>query len=212
MGDVAGSGGYYIAAPADKIVAQPATLTGSIGVIAGKLVFGGLLAKLGGNSDSIQIGANAGIFSLFQSFSPGERERLEAVLDDIYNTFKRRVGDGRKLDPVAVEAVAKGRVWSGADAKARGLVDTLGGFKTALGLAKEAAGFPADQDVTLKLYPAPKNNIDRLIARVMGGGTSDEESSILPARLIATLRANAQFMKLLLDPPGALMMQPFVVR
>ncbi|MGH7034070.1 MAG: signal peptide peptidase SppA, partial [Stellaceae bacterium] len=155
MGDVAGSGGYYIAAPATKIVAEPATLTGSIGVVAGKIAFGGLLKKLGGNSDSVQIGANSGMFSLMQDFTPSERERLNAVLDSIYATFKERVAAGRKLDAGAVEAVAKGRVWSGADAKARGLVDALGGFETALALAKEAAGIAANEDVTLKLYPPP---------------------------------------------------------
>jgi len=212
MGDVAGSGGYYIAAPADKIVAEPATLTGSIGVIAGKLVFGGLLKKLGGNSDFVQIGANAGIFSLYQGFSPSERERLDAVLDDIYGTFKKRVGDGRKLDADAVEAIAKGRVWSGADAQARKLVDTLGGFATALGLAKDAAGIPATQDVTLKLYPAPRSAIDRLLSRLEGGDDVGDEDSLLPTRLSALLREKLPALDALLEPTGVLVMPPLTVQ
>jgi protease-4 len=211
MGDVAGSGGYYVAAPADKIVAEPATLTGSIGVVAGKLVFGGLMKKLGGSWDSIQIGANASVFSFLEDFTPAEHERLEAVLDSIYGTFKSRVAEGRKLDAAAVEAVAKGRVWSGEDASTRGLVDTLGGFKTALDLAKQAAGVPADQDVTLKPYPAPKSSTDLLLARLRGGGGDDDES-ILPSRMIAFLRASAQRLGLVLAPPGALTMRPFDVR
>jgi len=211
MGDVAGSGGYYVAAPADKIVAEPATLTGSIGVVAGKLVFGGLLKKLGGNWDSVQIGANASIFSLMEDFSPSERERLEAVLDSIYGTFKSRVAEGRKLDDAAVEAVAKGRVWSGADASTRGLVDALGGFRTALDLAKQAAGVPAEQDVTLKPYPTPKTAGELLLARLRGGSDEDDESR-LPARMIAFLRVSAERLGLALAPPGALTMRPLEVR
>jgi protease-4 len=212
MGDVAGSGGYYIAAPADKIVAEPGTLTGSIGVIAGKLAFGEALKKFGGNWDSIQIGANAGMFSAMQPFTQGERARLEAVLDDIYGTFKKRVGDGRKLDAAAVEAVAKGRVWSGEDAKVRNLVDVLGGMSTALDLAKQAAGIEANQDVTLKLYPAPKSPYDVLVSRLTGGGNSSEDDAILPTQLLATLRLEAQRLALLLAPPGALVMKPLVVK
>ena len=214
MGDVAGSGGYYIAAPADKIIAEPATLTGSIGVIAGKLVFGDLLKKLGGNADAVQIGANAGIFSLTQPFSPSERERLEAVLDEIYGTFKSRVGEGRKLDAAAVEAIAKGRVWSGADAQAHRLVDTLGGFRTALDAAKEAAGIAADQDVNLKLYPPPKNNLDLLLGRVMGGGANnnDDDETRLAAQLMIAMRAKAPNWEALFQSPGLLLMPPFSLR
>jgi len=211
MGDVAGSGGYYIAAPANKIVAEPATLTGSIGVVAGKLAFGGLLKKLGGNSDSVQIGANAGMFSLMQDFAPSERERLTAVLDNIYATFKDRVAEGRKLDASAVEAVAKGRVWSGEDAKARGLVDALGGFRTALALAKQAAGIAEGENVTLKLYPPPKSAFDQLMARVSDSAFSGADS-LLPGRLSDALRTSLQQAALALAPRGALIMPPFVLR
>jgi protease IV len=211
MGDVAGSGGYYIAAPATKIVADPATLTGSIGVVGGKLAFGGLLAKIGGSADSVQIGANAGMFSLMQDFTPSEHERLNAVLDDIYATFKKRVADGRKLDPTQVEAVAKGRVWSGADAKARGLVDVLGGFDTALALAKQAAGIPAGQNVNLKLFPRPKSELDRLLSR-FDDETLGAVATLLPPRVIAFLRQSFTTAALSLAPEGALTMKPIVIR
>lgn len=212
MGDVAGSGGYYIAAPADKIVAEPATLTGSIGVVAGKLVFSGLLQKLGANFAALQTGANAGFASALQDFSPAERARLNAVLDEIYAGFKERVAQGRKLDAQQVEAVAKGRVWSGADAQARKLVDTLGGFETALDLAKRAAGIPAGEDVTLKLYPPPESTFDAILARLTGGRDENGTDALLPAELLRAWHETSERLATMLAPPGALVMQPFLAR
>jgi protease-4 len=153
MGDVAASGGYYVAAPADKIVAEPATITGSIGVLAGKLVFAELMKKLGITTDTVERGANSGMFSITSDFSPRGRERLDHLLDTTYAGFKNRVAAGRHMSADAVEAVAKGRVWSGEDAKARGLVDELGGYAVALRLAKEAAKLPADAPVEVVVYP-----------------------------------------------------------
>ncbi|HXR87038.1 MAG TPA: signal peptide peptidase SppA [Stellaceae bacterium] len=210
MGDVAGSGGYYIAAPADKIVADPATLTGSIGVVAGKPVISGLMQKLGMSADALQTGANAGMFSLFQDFSPSEHDRLNAVIDDIYSGFKHRVAQGRKLDDAAVEAVAKGRVWSGSDALKNKLVDALGGFHTALDLAKQSAGIAASQDVALKLYPPPKTGIDAIVSRF--SGDNDNVETALPLRWIATARAAMQRAALAVAPPGALTMKPLETR
>ena len=138
MGDVAASGGYYVAAPADKIVAEPATITGSIGVLAGKLVFAELMKKLGITTDTVERGANSGMFSITSDFSPHGRERLDHLLDTTYAGFKNRVAAGRHMSADAVEAVAKGRVWSGEDAKARGLVDRLGGYSVAFRQAPEA--------------------------------------------------------------------------
>src|SRR5215813_6205878 len=135
MGDVAGSGGYYVAASADKIVAEPATLTGSIGVLAGKLVFADLLKKIGISTDSAQVGANAAMFSPTDDFSTRAHARLQAFLDETYRGFKDHVAAGRHMTQDEVEAVAKGRVWSGEDAKTRGLVDGLGGYAVALRLA-----------------------------------------------------------------------------
>jgi protease-4 len=212
MGDVAGSGGYYIAAPADKIVAEPATLTGSIGVVAGKPVVDGLMQKLGASSSALQLGANAGMFSVFQDFSPSERGRLDAVLDDIYTGFKHRVAEGRKLDDNAVEAVAKGRVWSGLDAQARGLVDTLGGFRTALDLAKQSAGLAPGDEVTLKIYPPSKTGFDAIVSRLTGSGDEDDADTLLPLRWIALWRTAVQRVSLALAPPGALTMAPIETR
>jgi protease-4 len=213
MGDVAGSGGYYIAAPADKIVAEPATLTGSIGVVAGKPVVAGLMQKLGASEDSLQTGANAGMFSLFEDFSPGGRDKLNAVLDDIYAGFKHRVATGRKLSDDAVEAVAKGRVWSGTDAQTHGLVDKLGGFDAALDLAKQAAGIAPDEDVTLKIYPPAKTGIAAIVARLSGNSDDDDDTdTLLPLRWIALWRTSVQRVALMLAPPGALTMAPIETR
>ncbi len=174
MGDVAGSGGYYVAAPADKIVAEPATLTGSIGVLAGKLVIAGLLQKLGVTTDAVERGANAGMFSPMQDFSPEARQRLNAFLDLTYRGFKDHVAAGRHLSADAVESVAKGRVWSGEEAKAKGLVDELGGYSAALRLALEAAKIPADKPFQVAVFPREKGTAELIYDRLTNADRDDE--------------------------------------
>jgi protease IV len=174
MGDVAGSGGYYVAAPADKIVAEPATLTGSIGVLAGKLVVAGLLQKLGVTTDAVERGANAGMFSPMQDFSPEAHQRLNAFLDLTYRGFKDHVAVGRHLSADAVEAVAKGRVWSGEEAKAKGLVDELGGYSAALRLALEAAKIPADKPFQVAVFPREKGTAELIYDRLTNADRDDE--------------------------------------
>ncbi|HEX3954169.1 MAG TPA: signal peptide peptidase SppA [Stellaceae bacterium] len=176
MGNVAGSGGYYVAAPADKIVAEPATLTGSIGVLAGKFVISGLLQKLGVTSDSAQRGANAAMFSEFDDFPPVARERLERFLDVTYAGFKARVAEGRHLSADQVEAVAKGRVWTGEEAKGKGLVDELGGYDVALRLALQAAKLPPDKPFKLVVFPREKSTIEMLYDRIANRDSEDAAS------------------------------------
>jgi protease IV len=170
------------------------------------------MQKLGASADALQTGANAGMFSLYQDFTPSEHERLTAVIDDIYNGFKHRVAQGRKLDDASVEAVAKGRVWSGSDAQKNKLVDVLGGFPTALDIAKQSAGIAADQDVTLKLYPPPKTGIDAIVSRFSGDSDKDDIETALPLRWLATVRIAMQRAALALAPPGALTMKPLETR
>jgi protease-4 len=182
MGDVAGSGGYYAAAAADKIVAEPATLTASIGVFAGKLVLSGLYKKLGITTASAQLGNNAGMFSATEDFSQQGHRRLETMLDLIYRGFKERVASGRRMPLDKVEEIAKGRVWTGAQAKERGLVDALGGYRVALRLARQAAGIPPDSPITLTVYPRRKSVLETLYARLSGkeeedGGSTDESTA-----------------------------------
>lgn len=153
MGAVAASGGYYIAVAADAIVASPATITGSIGVITGKLVIRDLLERLGVGLDSVRTHANADAWSIEAPFTPEQRAHREAEADLVYADFLDRVADGRNLTTEAVDRVARGRVWTGADARERGLVDELGGFRTALRRAKILAGLDEDTDVRLVTYP-----------------------------------------------------------
>ncbi|KUP95282.1 signal peptide peptidase SppA [Thermobifida cellulosilytica] len=142
MGEVAGSGGYFVAAGADLIVAQPGTITGSIGVFVGKAVLSGLLGRLGITSDSLDGGRHAGMFSSNRPFSDTEWERVNAMLDHIYDDFVGKVAEGRGMTREQVHEVARGRVWTGQDALARGLVDEVGGIETAVRLARDRAGLP----------------------------------------------------------------------
>ena len=144
MGTVAGSGGYFVACNADVIVAQPGTITGSIGVFAGKPVTTQLTDKLGLHYDAVQEGANARMFSTHLSFSDAERERLDAWLDAVYDDFTGKVAAGRAMSKEAVHEIAKGRVWTGADGVRVGLVDELGGLRHAAAVARKTAGLPDD--------------------------------------------------------------------
>jgi len=207
MGGVAGSGGYYIASDADKIVAEPATLTGSIGVLAGKVLINGLSDKLGVSWDTVDTGGNAALFSPIEDFSPAGHARLEAMLDDTYAGFKSRVAEGRKMDAETVESLAKGRVWTGEQAKDKNLVDALGGYELALGLAKAQAGIAADQDVELRPYPAPVGPAEALLNRLSSASGDDTLAQGLAS--FATLLRQAE---LLAAPPGALVMPPLEIR
>ena len=159
MGDVAASGGYFIAMAADAIVAQPGTVTGSIGVLAGKPVTTALLERAGITTDSVTEGAHADMFSTTRPFSKEEWLKINSWLDRIYADFTGKVASGRKMTQEQVHDVARGRVWTGADAAANGLVDQLGGLEEALGLARERAGLPGTAPV--RVYPR-STPLDRL--------------------------------------------------
>jgi len=153
MGSVAASGGYYISMGADAIVANPGTITGSIGVYSGKLVFRDLKDRLGVASDAVRTNANADAWSINAPFTPQQRAHQEEEADLVYADFVKRVGEGRNLSTEAVDVVARGRVWTGADALERGLVDELGGLRTAVRRAKVLAGLDEDAEVRIVSYP-----------------------------------------------------------
>ncbi len=183
MGDVAASGGYFVSMNADKIVAQPGTITGSIGVLAGKMYTKQMWGKLGLNWDEVHTSKNATMFTGTVDYTPEEWARFESWLDRIYADFTGKVAAGRKLDKAKVLEIAKGRVWTGAQAKGLGLVDALGGFPVALALAKEAAHLPADQAVRLQQYPRRKSAFEALF------GESGENSEDQGTRaMVSTLR------------------------
>jgi protease-4 len=154
MGNVAGSGGYWVAIPASHIVAQPATVTGSIGVVSGKLVTSEALAKAGITSDQIEFGEMAGFASSFAPYTDEERRKLGGHLDAIYDEFIGLVSAGRNLDRERVAEIAKGRVWTGSQAKEIGLVDSLGGLDRAVDEAKKAARI--DGGCKIRVYPKGK--------------------------------------------------------
>jgi protease IV len=209
MGNVAGSGGYYVAAAADKIVAEPTTLTGSIGVLAGKLVVSDLLKKVGVSTDSVQVGANAAMFSPTTNFSQFAHDRLEAFLDETYKGFKDHVATGRHMTQEEVEAVAKGRVWSGEDAKAHGLVDELGGYAVALRLAKQAANLPPEAPVILTVFPREETLPEVIYNRLTG--KEREDGTVSSGAIERSLKATQpllQRLETLLDTPGVLTMPP----
>jgi protease IV len=153
MGTVAASGGYYVSMDADAIVANPGTITGSIGVMSGKLVVRDLKDRLGVGSETVRTNANADVWSADELFTPEQQADREAEADRYYADFVERVAAGRKVSAEAVDAVARGRIWTGADALERGLVDELGGFRTAVRRAKVLAGLDEDADVRLVSYP-----------------------------------------------------------
>jgi protease-4 len=163
MGAVAASGGYYVAAGADAIWAEPTTITGSIGVYGTHLTFDPLLDRLGVTSTTLTRGRAAGIDGL-HPWDAVERDRMERQIGAFYLQFKERVAEGRGMDLEAVEAVARGRVWSGARAKEVGLIDALGGLQDAVQDARERAGVPATREITLVSYSSRGRVIDRLTA------------------------------------------------
>lgn len=153
MGAVAASGGYYVSMGADAIVANPGTITGSIGVMTGKLVARELKDRLGLSSDSVRTNRNADAWSINQPFTEEQHEHVVAETDLVYTDFVERVAQGRNMSVEDVDAVAQGRIWTGADALERGLVDELGGLRTAITRAKVLAGLDPDAEVRTVGYP-----------------------------------------------------------
>ncbi|WP_426756086.1 signal peptide peptidase SppA [Myxococcus sp. Y35] len=178
MGSYAASGGYFVSMEADRIVAQPGTLTGSIGVYAGKFVTADFWEKLGVNFDTVTAGKNAAMFGSDADFTPEQQARLDAVLDRIYQDFTTRAAAGRKLPLEKLEPLARGRVWTGEDALAHGLVDALGGYAKALELAKETAKLPADARVNVVVYPRKKPAAEVLSELLGQTGDNSEDDAV----------------------------------
>lgn len=165
MSDVAGSGGYWVSMNADKIIAQPQTLTGSIGVVAGKFNLSGLMEKLGVTSERVIFGKTADMFSIFRGMSPEERELLKTNILWIYDRFTSKVAEGRGLPKDEVEGLGKGRVWTGRQASESGLVDEVGGLSRAVEAAKELAGIPAEENVRLEVWPKKPSLFESVFRR-----------------------------------------------
>jgi protease IV len=183
MSDLAASGGYYIAMPAQVIVAQPSTLTGSIGIFGGKFVTGGLYEKLGAHIESTSIGKNAEINGPTRPYNAQELKKLEEQLQSFYDQFVEKVAAARHSTPEKIDAIAQGRVWTGRQGKQNGLVDELGGLDRAVAIAKQRAKIAADADVELIVYP-PRKSLYELVSEQFSGSS---DSLAVSAWLAANL-------------------------
>jgi protease-4 len=198
MSDVAASGGYYIAVPAHAIVAQPATLTGSIGVVSIKFVLDGTMDKLGVNVEEIARGRYAGMYSPVSQFSPEERVKMLEIMQATYDAFVEKAAAGRNTTPEKIDAIAQGRVWTGHQAKQLGLVDELGGLDRALALAKQRAKIPQDEEVELVIYPPKKSFYEVLadpLGRSEGLGALGALLGLSDRRMLSTLAAPLQIFR-----------------
>ncbi len=213
MGDYAASGGYWISSEANWIVAQPSTLTGSIGVYGGKFVLAEALGRFGIDMRNLSIGGDyADSFSPAQDFTPAQRAAFAAQIDRTYEEFIARVAAGRRLPPARVREIARGRVWTGAQARQIGLVDQLGGIEEAIAKARELARIPAGDSVRFKRYPEAQSPFEALsqafgvsgeAARVLVGigGVMNDPAAEATVRRIQADRARASGASVLADQP-----------
>jgi protease-4 len=182
MGRQAASGGYYVSAPANRIVARPNTLTGSIGIWGGKFTLSGLYRKLGMGREAVQRGAMAGLYSETTPFTDPERERIRRDLQISYARFKARVAEGRGMTGDQVDAAARGRLWTGSQAREVGLVDELGGFDRAVAIAKELAGLDPQREYTVvRIHPPRHTRFPTPFPQAPESDPDQEFTAMLPA-------------------------------
>lgn len=203
MGSAAASGGYWVAAGADTIVAEPSTITGSIGAFAIKLDLGGLYEKLGIDVETVTRGPHADLFSTARGLTDAETEKMQQWIDELYGMFIERVAQSRSLDKAAVDAMGRGRVWTGRQAQERKLVDRLGSLYDAIAMARERAGYGSDDEVEVTSY-----------GRVDAGGFAAQALGIAPAVTLPPFLADALRRAgagVLAAGGGAVAMAPFVI-
>ncbi|MCE9555155.1 MAG: signal peptide peptidase SppA [Planctomycetes bacterium] len=211
MGDVAASGGYYISMGAKKIYAEPGTLTGSIGVVGGKLAIGGLLGKVGINTDVVSRGKNSGIFSMNEPFTDSERTAMQQLMQDTYKQFTTKAATGRKMELEKLQSMAEGRVFTGLQAKANGLVDEVGTLEDAIASARTMAGIPAGEKADLLILPKPKNFFEQLLdGPEVEARVGQKVKDALPASVTGPL-ADAQLLQVLFREP-TLTVLPYTIK
>lgn len=210
MSDLAASGGYYIAMPGQVIVAQPATLTGSIGIYTGKLVTAGTLDKLGISTETVTSGKNASIYSPFSRFSPEQQRKVDEYMQGFYDQFVEKVAESRHTTPERIDAIAQGRVWTGRQARELGLVDQLGGLDAAIAVAKQRARIPADEDVELVVFPPRRSFYETVANQFSGGSASAMLSRLMGADARAVTAITAPMRLFRRGEPLALMPFAFI--
>ncbi len=210
MGDVAGSGGYYISMGADKIIAAPGTITGSIGVVGGKVSVRGLYEKIGITTDVIQRGANSGMFSVGSKFSDAERKVMTKMMADIYGQFTTKAAAGRHMPVEKLQELAGGRIYTGRQAKENGLVDQLGTLDDAVVEAKKLAGLAPDAKVRIEVLPKPTNFLESLFR------DAEAEKEVRVDRYLdqfapglAGAARQAYWLRVLFARPAAAVIMPF---
>jgi protease-4 len=201
MGDVAASGGYYIAMGAKQIFAAPSTLTGSIGVVGGKPALNGLMDKVGLNTEVISRGKNSGAFSMLHPLKPEERAAWLKMMEETYAQFVSKAAEGRKMPRQKLEELAQGRVYTGQQAAAKGLVDGLGTLEDAVAAAKKAAGVSPDEKLEIQILPKPKTFLEQLLEDPSASSNVD---GVLPEMAKTLWQANA-LRRLFTEPTLTLM-------
>ena len=212
MSDLAASGGYYIAMAGDVLVAQPGTLTGSIGIYTGKFVTGGSFDKLGANIEATSSGRHAEMDSPDRRFTEEERRKVQESMQAFYDQFVEKVAEARHTSPEKIDQIAQGRVWTGQQARQIGLVDQLGGLQTAVGIAKQRARIPAEEEVELVIYPRRRSLYEVLSERLdqpVGAHAAESILSLLgprDRRILSALLAPSR----LFQPGEMLAHMPYV--
>ena len=216
MGDAAASGGYYIATNANKIVAEPSTITGSIGIFVFKPNIKGFYDWIGISNEYTMRGKNAGIFRATEKWNPDERAKMESQISSVYyDSFVPKVAKGRNKTVEEVNTLGQGRVWTGTQAKANGLIDEFGGLEKAIEIAKQLAELPADKDVRRDILPAPKPLFEELFGTEAAVKTNEQRAQealllSLPEDMRRTFRYMALFDEM--NRGKAMMMMPFELR
>src|SRR5687768_16755989 len=215
MSDVAASGGYYISASASKIIAQPSTITGSIGVLAGKPVMRGFYDWLGISNEYVLRGKTAGMFRETEKFSDEERVKFEEwIKTTYYRDFVPKVAKGRGKDPQYIDSVAQGRVWTGGQAKDKGLVDEFGGLDKAIDVAKQLAKIPADKGVQRVILPYPTTFLQQLFYGGENSNTQFEQQRAVLAAMPEDARRAFRYMQLMdrMKNGETMLLMPFDLR
>jgi len=218
MGDVAASGGYYITMSARKVFAEPGTLTGSIGVLGGKIVIGGVLDWAGVKTETLARGKNSGLDSMYHPFSEGEKKAVTATMQDVYDQFldkalAGRTANGVKMDKARLLTLAGGRIWTGRQAKEAGLVDALGTLDDAIAEAKVMARLAASEEVDYLILPEPGNPLESLLGGKLGlNGRAGDLFSLLKTMPEAKAHLRAAENLLRMRGDRAWLVLPYSVR
>ncbi|MGC8723127.1 MAG: signal peptide peptidase SppA [Acidobacteriota bacterium] len=200
MSDLAASGGYYISMGSDGIVAEPGTITGSIGVVTGKFVIKGLLDFVDFNMEIMKRGKNSDLFSSYTPYTPEQEQLIQGQMQSFYKTFVTKAAEGRHQSYEAIDQVGQGRIWSGEDALKLGLVDKLGGIEAAIALAKEKAGIPPKEPVHIVMYPKPKTILQAFLEEKTDSLVRARERSEVPPELWQLYQEYEQVRPLVSEP------------